>query len=115
MFLTHLAVGVIIGLSVTQGNLLDGILHLSVLNDFQFLVNLAVSLVRVDNHVKVVIVAEHLGEHTAERLLEHADECGLVDVLEFLELGKLCGHVNRFFSFSHNLCSVFSSQFSVFS
>ena len=108
MLLAHLTVGIIISLGITQRDLLVGIFYLTILNDLQVLIDFTVTLVRIDNDVKVVVVAKHLGQNTAERLFQHADKSGLVNVLEFFKLGKLLGHVDRFFSFSHNvLMSIF--------
>ena len=76
-------------------------LDFAVGNHLEVLEYLHVALVGVQDNVEVFIGAEHFSENVAERLFQHADHCGLVDVLEFLELGELLDHIGSFLFLCH--------------
>ena len=90
-------------MNVADANLLVGVYHLTVVNNFQVLVYFAVAFVGIHNHVKVLVGAEHFSQYASERLFEHAYHCGLVNVLQFLELRKAVDHIDCFFFLCHNL------------
>ncbi len=104
MLLANLCLGVVVGTRVGQRYLQVGVLHLSIGHDFEILENLHVALVGVENHVEVLVGAEHFCQHVSERLFEHANHCGLVDVLKFFELGKLFDHIGSFLFLCHCYC-----------
>ena len=72
------------GLDLFEGDL--GVRILNLLDDVEVLVNLAVSLVHIDNHVEVVRRTIGLGDLSQEHVLEYAHHHGPVDVLLFLEV-----------------------------
>ena len=102
VLLAYLTVGVIIVTSIGQTNLLVGILHLTIGNNLEILVDLAVALIGVHNHVEILVTAKHLGNHAAKRLLQDTNHSGLVDILQLFKLRKLVGHIDRFYFLSHN-------------
>ena len=67
--------------------------------------NLKVTLVRVDDDVKVLVAAEYLGYHVAEAFLKNADKRGAVDVFGLLELLEGLYHARTQLFF---LCHSFS-------
>ena len=67
--------------------------------------NLEVTLVRIDDDVKVLVTAEYLGYHIAEAFLKNANKRGAVDVLGLLELLEGLYHARTLFFF---LCHSFS-------
>ena len=73
-----------LGLDLLQRDLGVGILHL--LDDVEVLVDLAVSLVDIDDTVEIVGGAIGLGDLGEEYILENAHHHGPVDVLLFLEI-----------------------------
>ncbi len=101
VLLAHLGLGVVVGAGVAQRDLQVGVGHLAVGHHGEILEDLHVALVGVEDYVEVLVGAKHLGQHVAERFLEHADHSGLVDVLEFLELGKLLDHIGGSLFLSH--------------
>src|SRR5574344_102765 len=87
--LAHLLTYLIVGLDllcILKRNLLVLILHLTVGNNDAVAVYLEVALVGIDDHVKILVTAEYLGDHVAETLLKDTHQCGTVDVLGLLEL-----------------------------
>ena len=62
----------------------DGIVghNLALARDFD------VSLVGIDHYDEVFVRAKEFGDDTAETLFEHPEQCGTVDVLRFVEIGK---------------------------
>ncbi len=103
VLLAHLGVGVVVGAGVAEGDLEVGVGHLAVGHYGEVLENLHVALVGVENDVEVLVGAEHFGQHVAERLLQHTDHRGLVDVFQFLELGELLYHVGGCLFLCHSL------------
>ncbi len=101
MLVANLRVRVLVGTGVGEAYLEVRIGHLSVRHNFKVLENLHVTLVRVHNHVKIFICAEHFCKHVAKRFFEHAYHSCLVDILQFLELGKTLHHIRCFFFLSH--------------
>ena len=71
-----------------KGNL--GVRILDGLHDFEILVDLAVSLVHVDDDVEVVSRTESLGQLGHEYVLEHSHHHRTVNVLFVLEKCKRC-------------------------
>lgn len=105
VFLPDLYVGILIGTGIAEADLHVGIGNLAVGHYHEILENLHVALVRVHDHVQILIRAKHLGKHIAERLFKHTDHSGLVDIFQFFEFGKTLHHIGSFFFFSHN-CGV---------
>ena len=86
-FLTHLVVGLNL-LGLTQFNLLVLIYHHTVRHNHTVTVNLKVSLVGVNDHVKILVRTKELGNNVAEAFFQHANQSGTIDVfglLKFLE------------------------------
>ena len=93
--LTHFLAYLIVGLNLlgfAQRYLLVLILHLAVGYYYAVTVNLKVTLIRVDDHVKVLIRSINLGDDVAETLFQHAHQCSTVDVLGLFELLKGLNH-----------------------
>ena len=107
MLLADLDLWIVVSTGVGERNLEIGVLYLAVGHNFKILENLDVALVGVHDYVEIVVGAKHLGEHVAEGFFEHADHRGLVDVLEFLELGEALDHVGSFLFLSHFICLYF--------
>ncbi len=93
MLLAHLGLGVVVGAGIAQGDFQVGVVDLAVGHDGEILENLHVALVGVEDDVEIFVGAKHLGEHVAERLLQHAYHRGLVDILKLLELCELLDHI----------------------
>ena len=73
-------------LCLAEANLHVGVGDLAVFHHGAVAIDFEVALVGVDNDVVVLVASLHLGDDTAEALLEHAHKGGAVDVLGFLEL-----------------------------
>ena len=107
VLLAHFRIGVVVGAGVGQGYFEVGVLHFAVGHYREVLENLHVALVGVQNHVQVLVGAEHFGEHVAEGFLQHAYHRGLVDVFQFLELGELFYHVGGCLFLSHSCRGIY--------
>ena len=88
--------------------MIGGLDTFTVLDNDTITVNLKVALVWVHNHVEVLIATEHLGQHIAETLFEHAYQRSAIDVLCLFELLKGLKHAGTFCFF---LCCHFLSCF----
>ena len=93
--LTHLVVGLNL-LSLGEGNLLVLIHHLIVGYHHTVTVNFKVTLVRVHDHVKVLVRAIDFGNDVTEALLEHTHQRGAVDVLVLFKFLKGLNHRGTF-------------------
>ena len=82
-------------LEFLEGNL--GVRIFDLLDDIEVLVDFAVSLVDVDDHVEIVGAAEGLGDLGDEYILEHTHHDRPVDMLLILENRKCGFEVNLFF------------------
>ncbi len=101
MFLAYFGFGVVVGAGVGERNLEVGVLDFAIGNYGEVLEYLNVAFIGVEDYVEVFVGAEHLGQHVAERILEYAYHCRLVDVFEFFELGKLLDQIGCFLFLSH--------------
>ena len=77
-FFAHLTFRVDLA-SLGQPYLLVGIFNSAIFHHFEVLIDFAVALVGVYNHVEIVVATKHLCNHAAERFLKHVDDSGLVD------------------------------------
>ena len=69
----------------------------------EVLINLAVALVWVHDYDEILVRSKHLCQHVAERFLQHADHCGLVDILQLFKLRKAVYHAYGFLFLCHNV------------
>ena len=90
---------------LTERNLSIRILHLTVGHHRAVAVNLKVTLVRVHNHVEILVRAECLLQHTAERVLKHTHQRRAVNVLGLLKVLEGVNKVHLFNVFLCHLCS----------
>ena len=85
-----------------KGNLPVVILHLPVGHDRTVAVNFKIALVRIHDHVVVVVRAEELGDDATETLLQHAHQRGAVDVLRLFKLCKCINQTDGFCFLCHD-------------
>ena len=105
-FLAYLVVGFNL-LSIAQGNLLVLIFHLTVGHDHTVTVNLKVALVRVYNHVEVLVRTKNLGDHVAETLFQHAHQSSTVNVLVCSKILEGVEHANALFFLNCHFLYIF--------
>ena len=86
----HFASGVFLE-GVAESYFLVRVLHFAIGHHHEVLIDFAVALVGVDDYVEVLVAAEHLSYHTAERLFQYGDGSGLVYSLIFQKLLKFAG------------------------
>ena len=103
VLLSDLHIRVLVSAGIAQGYLQVRIGHLAVRDYLKILEYLHITLVRVHDHVKILVRAKHLRKHIPERLLKHTDHRSLVDILKFLKLGKTLHHVGSFLFLSHTI------------
>ncbi len=97
-FLAYLVVGLYL-LCILQRDFLVLVLHLAIGYNDAVTVYLEVTLVGVDDHVKILVTAEYLGDHVTETLLQNTHQCGAVDVLGLLELLEGLNHARTLLYF----------------
>ena len=103
MLLAYLHIRIVVGPGVGEGDLEVGVGDFAVGDYLEILEYLDIALVGVHDDVEILVGSEHLGEYVAERLFQHGDHRGLVDVLKFLEFGETLHHVGSFFFSCHIL------------
>ena len=99
---THLAVR-INRTCLRQGQLQIRILQFVISHDLTVSPDLEISLLRIDNHIVILIRTKHLGDHVTERVFQNVDHRLFVDILQFLELSKRIDHADCFRFLGHNL------------
>ena len=93
--LGHFLADLVVGLNlarVGEADLLVLVSHLTVGDYHTVAVNFKVTLVGVDDDVKVLVAAVDLCQHVAEAFLQHAHERGAVDVLGIFKLPEGVDH-----------------------
>ena len=101
MFVTDFGIRILVGTCIGEAYLQVRIGNLTVRHHFKVLEYLHISLVRVHDNVKIFIGAKHLCEYIAERLLQHTNHGGFVNILQFFELVKMRHHIRCLFFLSH--------------
>ena len=86
-----------------QGQLQVRILQFVISYDLTVSPDLEITLLRVDDHIVILIRAKHLGDHVTERIFQNVNHRLFVDIFQFLELSKRIDHADCFRFLGHNL------------
>ena len=101
-FLCHIFTNLIVFidfLCLTQTNLGVRILYLIICNYNSVTVDFKISILRVYDHIEILIRAILLLKHVVKRFLNHTDQCCTVNVLCLFELLKGVNKTDLFFVF----------------
>ena len=85
-----------------QRNLSVIVFQLLIFHHHTVTIDFKIPLVRVYNHVVILIGAKHFRNHTTERFFEHTHHGSAVNVLSILKFRKCINQTDCFFFLGHN-------------